>query len=72
MILPKLSEEGSSTTSVSSSTFLNMLNCEQISKNIKCLECIPDPDSDCDSESITLDPVPRTKSVEIKKKVIQT
>ena len=67
MILPKLNVEGSSTISVSSSTFPNMLNSEQISKNVKCLECIPDPDS----ESITSDLVPRTKFVEIEKKAIQ-
>ena len=44
-----------------------MLNSEQISRNVKYLECIPDPETDSDSASLTLDLT--TKSVEIFKKL---
>ena len=44
-----------------------MLNCEQISKNVKYLETIPDPETYPDSVSLNTDPDPWTMSVEIKK-----
>ena len=46
-----------------------MLNSEQISRNAKYLECIPDPGTGPNSESIA-NPDPSTKSIEILKKVI--
>ena len=55
MILPKLNEEGSSTALVPSLTYWNMLNCEQISRNVKCLEYNPDPKPGPDSVSITIE-----------------
>ena len=64
MTLPKLNEEGSSTALVSSLTYWNMLNSEQISRNAKYLECIPDPGTGPNSESIA-NPDPSTKSIEI-------
>ena len=48
---------------------LNMLNCEQISRNVKYSERIPDPETDPDSESITIDPTPRTMFIENFKKI---
>ena len=45
-----------------------MLNSEQISRNVKYLERIPDPETDNDSASLTIDPT--TKSVEIKTKIL--
>ena len=35
-----------------------MLACEQMSRNVKYLECIPDPETNSDSEFITLDREP--------------
>ena len=46
-----------------------MLNSEQISRNAKYLECIPDPGTGPNSESIA-NPDPSMKSIEILKKVI--